>query len=307
MLPHGVMFHHFHDDFHPAGQGSMSGEQLRQLLEWFGPGRILRADEWYERATSGTLRSQDVGLTFDDILRCQFDVALPVLRQLGLTAFWFVYSSVLQGRIEPLEIYRHFRMTRFESVEDFYESFFDTLAESSVGAMVDRQLSGFDPRGYLADFPFYTDADRRFRYTRDELLGPDRYFELMDQMIASAGLDVGATARSLWMDDAAIKTLYAQGHVIGLHSHTHPTRLNRLSEREQREEYGQNHDHLSGLLGTPPLTMSHPCNSYDDQTLRVLAGLGIRLGFRANVSQPNFGPLEHPREDHANLLRRMAA
>src|SRR4051812_45501260 len=116
MLPHGVMFHHFHDATHPAGQGSISAGQLRHMIESIGPARILPAREFLWRAQHKTLRPTDICLTFDDNLRCQYDVALPVLREFGLTAFWFVYTSVLQGNVESLEIYRHFRMTQFVSV-----------------------------------------------------------------------------------------------------------------------------------------------------------------------------------------------
>jgi peptidoglycan/xylan/chitin deacetylase (PgdA/CDA1 family) len=86
-----------------------------------------------------------------------------------------------------------------------------------------------------------------------------------------------------------------------MHSHTHPTKMEYLSAAEQRREYGTNHDLLAALLGTRPTTVSHPCNSYSAETLRILADLGVRLGFRADVARPVASMLELPREDHANL------
>jgi hypothetical protein len=54
--------------------------------------------------------------------------------------------------------------------------------------------------------------------------------------------------------------------------------------------------------------MSHPCNSYNDATLVILRELGIVLGFCSNMLRPIApSPLEYPREDHANLLKRLAA
>lgn len=307
MPAQGVMFHHFHSAVHPAGQGSIDAVALRQIIERISPARILPAREFLSRAQNGQLRENEVCLTFDDNLRCQYDIALPVLEEFGLTAFWFVYTSVLQGNVEPLEVYRHFRMTRFDSVDAFYRAFFDQIESSPHHTIVQTLLEEFNPRAYLADFGFYTDADRKFRFVRDEALGPARYREVVDQMIADAGIDVREIAKSLWMDDFRLRDLHSGGHVIGLHSHTHPTRFEHLDEDGQREEYFDNYAYLHQLLNERPTAMSHPCNSYNATTLGILQELGITLGFRANMARGKVSELEYPREDHANLVRAIAA
>jgi peptidoglycan/xylan/chitin deacetylase (PgdA/CDA1 family) len=306
MRAHGIMFHHFHSPAHPAGQGSISQDQFREMIFHLNPARILPADEWQRRAQAGKLHDHDLCLTFDDNLRCQFDVAYPVLRELNLTAFWFVYTSVLEGKLEKLELYRQFRMTRFESVDDFYEAFFAAVAHSPLAEESNRRLASFNPSTYLAGFPFYTDSDRKFRFLRDEVLGPARYHAMMDQMIEDRGLTYGDLAQNLWMDWHCLRQLAGEGHVIGLHSHTHPTRMAHLSPSEQQEEYDKNFSLLKGHLGRAPEAMSHPCNSYNAHTLDILGKMGIKLGFRANMSMlPAPSRLEEPREDHANVLAEM--
>ena len=307
MPAHGVMFHHFHSAVHPAGQGSVSGQQLSRMIESIGPERILPAREFHWRSLHGQLRPNDVCLTFEDNLRCQYDIAVPVLERFGLTAFWFVYTSVLQGNIEPLEVYRHFRMTQFDSVDAFYDAFFNALRESPYHALAEMLLEEFNPRTYLNGFGFYSDADRKFRFVRDEVLGPARYRELMDRMMDLAGIDADEVAKSLWMDDAAIRKLHDTGQVIGLHSHSHPTRVEHLDEDGQRDEYFANYSYLHSLNGERPTAMSHPCNSYNATSLSILRELGITLGFRANMAQGVTSELEYPREDHANLMQAMAA
>jgi Polysaccharide deacetylase len=249
-----------------------------------------------------SLRNTDVCLTFDDNLRCQYDVAVPVLRELGLTAFFFVYTSVLQGKFEPLEIYRHFRMTQFDSVDEFYREFFRAVARSSWSEVAAAALESFVPAKYLAEFSFYTDNDRSFRFVRDEVLGPQRYHQIMNAMLEESGIDPRAIAKNLWMNADCLRELHSLGHVIGLHSHTHPTRIERLSAIAQHQEYKSNFDCLRQLLGESPLAMSHPCNSYNQSTIDILQDLGIRLGFRANMSLSQHGSFELPREDHANLI-----
>jgi peptidoglycan/xylan/chitin deacetylase (PgdA/CDA1 family) len=305
MPAHGMMFHHFHDAHHPRGQGSISADQFRAMLHHINPRQILPAKEFLDRANNNSLRPTDICLTFDDNLRCQYDIAVPVLKEFGLTAFFFVYTSVLQGNVEPLEIYRHFRMTQFACVEDFYKEFQRELARSPLSEVIAAALDDFDPKTYLADFSFYTDEDRRFRFLRDEILGPNRYHQIMNAMLAAAGIDPKIIAKDLWMSDDCLRELHNDDHVIGLHSHTHPTRLARFSGDAQHREYAQNFTRLKNLLNEFPTTMSHPCNSYNATTLNILHDLGIRLGFCANMSLSNPGPLELPREDHANILNQL--
>src|SRR5258708_17481 len=144
MTAYGVMFHHFHDDWHPRVQGSISARELADLIEHVGRDSILPAEEWMRRAVQGALSDNDICLTFDDALRCQYDVALPVLRDLGLTAFWFVYSSVFEGNVESLEVYRYFRTTQFPCIDDFYEHVFEAVSAAFPNAHASA-LVGSDP------------------------------------------------------------------------------------------------------------------------------------------------------------------
>ena len=123
--PHGIMFHHFHGGSHLPTQGSIDAETLCKLIDQVGREHILNADEWFARAENNALQPKDVCLTFDDALRCQLDVALPVLQKLGITAFWFVHTSMLTGEPSRLEIYRRFRDQCFDSLIQFYSLFED--------------------------------------------------------------------------------------------------------------------------------------------------------------------------------------
>jgi peptidoglycan/xylan/chitin deacetylase (PgdA/CDA1 family) len=112
----------------------------------------------------------------------------------------------------------------------------------------------------------------------------------------------------LWMDNRCLQELDLSGHIIGLHSYSHPTALAKLPPDIQRAEYQKNFDHLSRVLEKRPVTMSHPSNSYGPNTLAILNDMGVTLGFRADMTRgTGFSALEYPREDHANIIRAMAA
>lgn len=308
MFPYALMFHHFRDHCHPPGQGAVDAVEFEAILRFAGLENILSAGEWLERLDAGTLEDHHRCLSFDDGLLCQFDVALPVMERLGLTAFWFVYTSPWDGTVERLELYRYFRSVYFSDVDAFYDAFFAEVERSPRAGHFRRQMEGFLPERYLEQFPFYTLGDRKFRYVRDKVLGPSAYFEIMDAMVARAGVDPVEAHELLWMKPGHICALKDQGHVVGLHSHTHPTVLSELTAEQQGREYGRNSEILADLLGERPVAASHPCNSYTAETLTILRNLGIRLAFRSNLAEgPVRTPLTMPREDHANILLQMAA
>lgn len=304
--PHGLMFHHFHGDGHHPSQGSISADELDALLNFVGPHNILPAEEWLSLATSDRLQRGQYCLTFDDSLGCQYDIALPVLESHGMTAFWFVYTSVLEGDLAVLEIYRKFRSVYFADIGQFYEAFFQQISQTEWAGTVERALASFVPEEYLAEHSFYTRDDRIFRYLRDIVLGPDGYQAIMASLIARFGIDMDTFAEGLWISPDGLRKLIDGGHVVGLHSHTHPMRLADLPKNEQREEYCHNRDMLARLLARTPVTMSHPCNSYGPETLAILEELGIILGFRSNMARLDGSRLEVPREDHSNIIRSMS-
>jgi peptidoglycan/xylan/chitin deacetylase (PgdA/CDA1 family) len=305
---HSVMFHHFHDDQHPVGQGSLSSREFDEMIGWLADRhRILDAAEYTARLEKRTLSERVICLSFDDALLCQAAVAVPVLEQRNIKAFFFLYSSPFCGDPDPLEIYRYFRTTGFESMGRFYEEFF-AETRARFPQEYEEAKRSFDANTYLAAFPFYTSGDRWFRFLRDKVLGKARYDSIMEGLMAKHRFDVVRASARLWMSDEHIRSLNRAGHIVGLHSYSHPTEIHRLSAEEQRTEYAKNFEHLAGVLGEAPAAMSHPCGNYNDDTLRILEDLGIRIGFRSNTSVTGIrSNLEVPRDDHSNVFKEMKA
>ena len=307
-VTHSVMFHHFDDENHPVGQGSLSANQFSDMLDWLKKHHtVLSADEYHDKFIHNKLNQTDICLSFDDALRCQYDVALPVLNAYNLRAFFFVYTSPMTGDPDYLEIFRYFRTVAFENIDGFYEEFFDTVHKNHAKDY-DKHRTQFQSIDYLAAFPFYTDNDRWFRYLRDQMLGKDKYETIMCSLMDLKTFDIEGAKKQLWLADAEIKNLHNDGHSIGLHSHTHPTVMGNLTHDEQKTEYRQNQEILKTILGqhSKITAMSHPCGNYNEDTLDILKEMGITIGFRSNMAIPDIkSPLEIPREDHANILKEM--
>ena len=308
-IPHGIMFHHFHDDVrHPKSQGSISADEFAKLIEYIDITRILSPGEWLEKLDKKTLIGNDLCLTFDDALLCQVDVALPVLEHIHLTAFWFVYSGVFEGALENLEIYRFFRTKYFGAIDDFYNVFFKKVSDLKMAENVDKSQEELDQKEKQKLYPFQSASDNRFRFYRDSVLGKEKYEQVMDLLLEEYGLRKPDLAKNLWMTDKDLRHLSNHEHSVGLHSYSHPTALAMLSAKEQLDEYQKNYEHIARVTHASPRAVAHPCNSYDNETLTILHKLGIRCGFRSNMfpaqdgGKLNSSDLELAREDHANIM-----
>ena len=305
-MSHGLMFHHFHDkEIHQKGQGSISSNDLEILIKTVKRNfNILNAPEYIQKASDGTLQQNDLTLTFDDALKCQYDIAAPILKKYDINAFFFVYSSVFGNNPDPLEYYRDFRNTYFEDLDSFYRSFFDELTSKYPDC--GKKYAETYPQDYLESFPFYTENDRRFRFVRDKILGVERYNSLLESMMLKLGYCKDERRSILFMDKQDIASLSCDGHVIGLHSHTHPTQIHLLDEKTQRREYEENLEFLKKTLAINPQCMSHPCGNYNNSTISILRSLGISIGFRSSMTPSvAMSNLEIPREDHANVMKQI--
>jgi peptidoglycan/xylan/chitin deacetylase (PgdA/CDA1 family) len=120
----------------------------------------------------------------------------------------------------------------------------------------------------------------------------------------------------LFFSEKDLKNLNKLGHLIGLHSHSHPTLMEKLSYLEQEKEYQKCASIISKIIGKSGdiiRCMSHPCGSYNEDTLQILKKLGIELGFKQimkiekekGMKKINNSILEIARQDHADIIKRM--
>ena len=311
---HGIMFHHFHDDgIHTKGQGSIDKDDFYKMINFIGRNNILDADIFFEKFKNNKLKEKEVCLTFDDGIKCQIDVALPILEELKIKSFFFVYTSMFEGKPDNLEIFRYFRMNYFNNVDEFYNSFYQVL---------DKDLKTFFEdnndkiKATKIKFPHYSIEDIKFRLVRDIFLTKSQYEETMLLMFKEKQFNYKDFFKKLFFQKDDLKTLDSLGHLVGLHSHNHPTLLEKLNYDEQKDEYEKCLSSISNILDKPKNEikyMSHPCGSYNKDTFEILKELGIELGFKQIMTiEPEKGMkklnnsfLEIARQDHARIYKSM--
>lgn len=307
MKPHGINFHYFEDDNeHIKCQGSINEKTFSDIIEFVNKNyNLLNANEFYSCSKNGMLKENDVCLTFDDGLKGQYDIALPVLKKYGITAFFFIYTSHFTRSPSNLEIFHDFRFSKFPSVEDFYKVFFDYITQKKNHFNVDIEslIKNFNPQKYLIHSKCHTDNDRLFRYLRDCIFSKQEYDNIMYSLMEEYNYSPYNKINKLWFSEDNIRELHNSGNIIGLHSHTHPTSLLNISYDQQLSEYKTNKHTLELIINNSVAVASYPSGKFNADTLNVMKLLNIDLAFCSNMEDGNINNrLLYPRKNHTDIL-----
>ncbi len=219
-----------------------------------------------EAVAAGPPRRAQVMLTFDDGYRDNHDLALPVLREHGVTAAFFVTTGVID---EPRLPWWGELQAMLEATEA------DTL-----------RLDGWpQPPGAAAPGALALDGSRvvleRLRATYEAVAPRDQEAFLDDLAAALAVPRARERAASLWMTWEMVRALRDAGMAIGGHTVGHP-RLADLEAADQAGEVNGGLERLEVQLGRRPELFSYPYggrDAFDARTVAVLREAGVRFAF----------------------------
>lgn len=306
-FPHGIMFHRFKSlKNKDSGYGALTSKKLIKLIKFVGRDRILSPNEWMAKLSEGKLKKKDLCLTFDDGLKSQIEVALPVLEQFNLKAFWFVHCNTLPNNFDKSEIFSILIVKKFKNYKIFLNKFFKFL-NLELNIFKSKTFNKYYNKE-ISLFNFYSDTELKYKFLRD-IYYPRKEFEnIMENFFQFYNLKVKNFYKNTWLNKKDLINLDKKGHIIGLHSYSHPYRISSLTIKNQRLEYSKNFKFLRSILKKNPIAMSHPLDSYNQNTLKILKNFGILCGFRSHINTSkgfkiNQSNLEIGREDPANILK----
>tara|TARA_E500000178_G_C16941019_1_gene716403 strand:- start:114 stop:1085 length:972 start_codon:yes stop_codon:yes gene_type:complete len=312
--PHGITFHHFHDNvIHKKSQGSINAYELKKIINFVGRKNIKSPAEFFDKVHNKKLKKNDLCLTFDDGSKTQFDIALNVLNDFKIKGFFFIPSNIFSTKPDYLEIYRFFRNNYFKNIDEFYSKFFEKI-NRNYEKFIFKNKNNINKS--LKKFNFFSFNDVKFRLIRDNFLSKKEYDLIMKKLFKDKKFNPYSHNSKLFMSKNDLRVIFKDGHNIGLHSHTHPTKIEKFTEKKQYNEYFFNKKKLSHILNISQNeinTMAHPCGSFNNNTLNVLKKLNIELGFsnlmpnskkiNSKIISEKF--LEIPRNDHSIILKLM--
>ena len=231
-------------------------EILTWLKSWF---TVLPLDDAARRLAAGSLPERAAAITFDDGYADNVTTALPLLREHGLTATFFIATGFLDGG----------RM--------WNDTIIEALRRCPQGA-IDLDAFGLGRR-VLA-----TPGDRRT--VIDALIGHAKYLAspkraaLSERVAALAGVEAPT---DLMMLSAQVRDLHRAGMQIGAHTVSHPI-LTRLTPDDARHEIADSRNRLEEILGQRVGLFAYPNGKPGDDYGEEHVALVRDLGFDAAVS-----------------------
>ncbi|MFP4063330.1 MAG: polysaccharide deacetylase family protein [Halochromatium sp.] len=230
--------------------------QLRVLTSLFN---VLPLSEAVERLAQGTLPARAACITFDDGYADNATVALPILKELGLSATFFIATGYLDGGMM------------------FNDRVLETLRRLPAGPIEWPEV-GLEHR-HIED-----DQDRK--QLAAELIQGLKHLDPAERTARAQAIAERSPTplpADLMMTSAQVKALAAAGMTIGGHTQTHPI-LARTPDAQARAEIAGGRETLEALLGEPVRLFAYPNGKpgqdYDHRHVAMVRD----SGFAASVS-----------------------
>lgn len=234
-------------------------EQLRILARRF---RFVRADEIPGILDAQRSGERCVAITFDDGFKDNVESALPILREVGAVATFFVTSGPAskQGTFWISELFR----------------LCDALPEGPIelsGILEEQEVSGRDSRFSL----------RRRLTSAFATLPLARREAALDALAERAGLSRGSGLEGSFMDAGDLRRLRDAGMLVGAHTVSHP-HLNLLDDAWHDEEVLGSKRMLEEMLGETVETFAYPNPGGERGVSAGARASAERAGFRCAVT-----------------------
>ena len=303
-----LMLHHFHDNKkHFKTQGSFSKDQFYKLLKKIGIKNILSPNNFLEKIKNGKLKNNQTCITFDDGIKSQFDIAYPLIKDLNLKAFFFIYSSIFDKKINFLELNRYFREIYYKNVDEYYIEFYKILERKYSILKINKIIKNNQKKitNLKKIYKFYSLSDLKFRFIRDNIIDKKNFNQINLALFKKKNFDYKMMNEKIYINKNDLKVLSKDNNTIGLHSHSHPTNFNKLSFNDQFRELKMNKIILEKKINKKIFSLAYPLGKYNKNTLRILKKLKIELAFLSNPFYKEKSNLMIPREDHTLMFKRL--
>ena len=252
---------------------------LRSCFDLIGLGELIPRLE----DTGPVFRRPTAMITFDDGYRDNYEVALPILREVGVRAVFFIPAGYID---RP-------RLTWWDRVAYVVKATTRDTLELDYPEPLTIDLRQPD-RNRATDQILHA-------YKRTPEIDQERFFDALEEQ-ADVEVDSEALGRDLFMPWDQIRELRRVGMAIGSHTYDHPV-LAQMPEAIQLSELTRSKQVLESQTGGPIYAFAYPVGSPDafsDTTKRLVRESGYRAAFSY------YGGFNRPGESDPFDLRRMA-
>ncbi|MDX6507200.1 MAG: hypothetical protein QOG06_1844 [Gaiellaceae bacterium] len=218
-------------------------------------------------AGEGELPEQACVLTFDDGLRCQFELALPVLERLGAPAVFFVPGLPLAER-RVLEVHKLHALR-------------ERVPDDELRARLPDELPVVSQDEARGHYRYDTPEAAELKYLLNIRLPAATRRKLVDSLFAAEFGDERSIADQLYAEPAQVARLERAHRAVGAHSYSHQP-LATLSDAELDADLGRVSRLLAEVTGSRPRAFSYPFGTpetVDARTVTRVGAAGYRVAF----------------------------
>ena len=226
------------------------------MRAWFN---VLSLDDAILALDRGHLPARALAITFDDGYADNYTVALPILRDLGMPATFFVCSGFLDGG-------RMWNDTVIESVR------------AANGTVLDLASAGLGTHGI--------DSAQSRREAIAALLSQLKHLPIVvreERAQAIAEIVDAPLPTDLLLTSSQLRALAAAGMSIGGHTVHHPI-LARVDDASARKEITDGRDALEAIVRQPVSLFAYPNGKPDVDYTASHVEMVRQLGWSAAVS-----------------------
>jgi peptidoglycan/xylan/chitin deacetylase (PgdA/CDA1 family) len=237
---------------HPIGMTEFRAQidQLKDRVRFAAPAEV-EAFILDGRALPGP----SVVLTFDDGLMDHWHAACEVLDPLGIKGAFFVCSRPAIAK-RALTVHKVQWLRAHTNPSEFATEFFSLVPPELRPSGHETWVAQAE-RAYKYDTPLIA----RLKFALNFVLPGDLVDEVTSRMLANRGIDEAGFCERTYVSDAHLRSLADQGHVVGVHGHTH-TPFSRLGNA-LLDDVATNVTYLTKAIGRVPGWVAYPYGRAD--------------------------------------------
>ena len=252
--------------------------QLRAQLETIGRRcDFLKAGELMRLVEGGGAAEGDLCMvTFDDGLREQYEIALPILESMGLEALFNVNGDCIEGGTVSV-VHKIHWLKSLMPPEAFARGVSDAMEREGVAVPV--TLEEFKP---VDGQNIYDSHEVKYvKYLLNHILSQEQQARVVDGMYRARGVDEAAHSAALYLSEEMVGRLGRRG-MIGSHGYSHNPK-NSLSEAGLLKDFQDNQRFIRRVSGRGASFVSYP---YGGRTAvsRAVAACAMREGHTVGVT-----------------------
>ena len=298
---YGVMFHHFHDHkIYSKSPGSIDINQLEKIIQKIGRKNIINPNEYLLYKKNKTFKKNYICLTFDDGIKSQL-LALKILKKHSIKAFFFINTKYIECKKISPEVIRFFIYNFCKGINKFYKIFIKNCNFDHEKILKKNKKK---IRLFKVKYKFYSDEDINFRIIRNNIT-QKKYHALMEKIMKIENFDYKKKKIEFYLSKKDLIKIDKSGHMIGLHTHSHPNDFSKLNLRNQREELLLNIKSLREIFKNKKKifnSFSYPGGNYSYKTLKMLKKNDIKIAFTNSNKINSKNNFEIPRINHKYLI-----